>query len=249
MDFIRAADIRYRPAVQIRPADRIIQQSRGAWNNSKLIRFRKMQGVIIIIEGGELEAHNHFIFDFRHQNAEDIPVVTQDHIRVAGMALRGLITQVVAGPVRPRPAEDHVTAVRTPGRSVQTEQIGIAADNIILTQTTEDNIVTAITFDIVIAVTFRFKRGSNVEEPVIVTISVDSNSIINQGIDRTVALNDIVTQLSENGIILRATGDVVVAEVVGAGCFIGIAVIEDIDFPVFPDRGTIRVFIILAIVD
>ncbi len=73
---------------------------------------------------------------------EDSAVVTEDHVGVAG----------VAGRPRARPTVDHVAAVRPLGGRREAEQVGTAADDVILAEVAEDHVVAAVALDVVVAI-------------------------------------------------------------------------------------------------
>ena len=62
------------------------------------------------------------------------------------------IADIVAGHVDARAAEDHVGAIGTLGGAAQAEEVGAAADDVILPEITEDHVGAAAALDVIVAV-------------------------------------------------------------------------------------------------
>ena len=83
---------------------------------------------------------------------EDPAVVTEDHVGVAGVAVGREVAAVVAGRPCARPTVDHIAAVRLLGGRREAEQVGTAADDVILAEVAEDHVVAAVALDVVVAI-------------------------------------------------------------------------------------------------
>ena len=179
-------------------------------------------------------------------DAIDVAVVADYHVRVARMSCRcrgddmrgrilGRISYIVARDVGPGPAEDQIRPIRAPVWRVETEQVGTAAQDVVLAEVAEDDIIAAVAFDVVVAIAGGFDRCAH--QQVAGRIAAGT---YRRYIDRAIALDDIVAQLAEDLIVVGTTGNVIVAEVAQARSLCRQIMVQDLNVKVLPDRCTAR---------
>ena len=117
------------------------------------------------------------------------------------MPLGRSIANVVTISSKSSAAKDAILAVRSLISCQQTELIRTVSDQVILPQITKDQVIAAVALNIVVAI---FTR------PFAILLGDQATTNINRHVAiiinrRTISLNRIVTQLSENHIIVGAT--------------------------------------------
>src|SRR5262249_29328999 len=138
--------------------------------------------------------------------AVDAAVIAYDHIGVVGVSVRRGVAGVVATDRSAGIAEDHVAAVGALRREGQAEEIGAAADDVVLAAIAEDGIVAAAALAVVIAVGGRLEGGLDKQRAVGLAVGghrVGPGAI---GVERDggVALNDVVAQFAEDLVVAGA---------------------------------------------
>ncbi len=113
------------------------------------------------------------------------------------MSLRRGISRRVAINVFSGTTEDRVRAVRTQIRGDQPEHVGTAADDVILSLVAINQVVAAVPFNIIISVRVPVRNR------------MSHSQHINRG--GTISLNNVITQLSKDHIVIRTTGDRIIA--------------------------------------
>jgi hypothetical protein len=93
------------------------------------------------------------------------------------MAVQVLVARVIAGYVGPRAANDEIGAVGTHTDSIETEQLGAATDDVVLTQIAKDDVVTAAALDVIVAVACTLQRSVNDECAVRIVCASATSSI------------------------------------------------------------------------
>ena len=106
-------------------------------------------GRLIVVERKEAGASD---------QGEDVAVVAKNHVGVEGMLGDNVRDRVaafaefVAIDARSCAAENDVIAVRTLRRRGQPEQVRTAADEVVLAETAEQDIIVAAAFDVIVSV-------------------------------------------------------------------------------------------------
>ena len=120
-------------------------------------------------------------------------------------------TSVVARDHRARAAVDDVRAVLALRGRREAEQVGAAADDVVLAEVAEDDVIAGVALDVVIAVGHRVERRTDDAE---VRRRGDAEARRHETSDRAIALDRVVATLAEDLVVVRATGDVIVPEAV-----------------------------------
>ncbi len=98
--------------------------------------------------------------------AEDIAIVAEDHIRVAAVAVIPFIDKVallITQDFRACPSKDRVRAIRPLQPVGEAEQIGAAADDVVLPEVAEDHVAAAVALNIVITIERILKRRPHLQ--------------------------------------------------------------------------------------
>ena len=259
-----AADVAERCGRIVRAARRVVEQARQARQDLHLLSRRQGIGVVVVVETEEHRRRRHCPVRGRGNRLlghepDDVAVVAEDHVGVVGMPGRGgrddiagidgRCARVVTLHLRARAAEDQVAAVGPAGRIGPgqhrrrdavglAEEVGTAADQVVLALVAEDHVVAAAAFHVVLPV----GRGAVVRgEPrqhagraraadgrVSTARRADAPArgrghdhhadgvvlvLVGHEVDRAVALDHVGAQFAEEGVVARATGDVVVSAV------------------------------------
>ena len=222
MDFVGTPVIqRRRRGVVIGPAGHVVEQFDRARDQAQAF------GVCVVVEREERERRRG-----RHEPV-DVCVVACDGV---GIARVQSVACVVPRQVGARAAEDQVAAVRPPllasGEAVERRA---AADDVVPAEIAEDHVVSAVAFDVVVAI----PRGLDRSDDSQLVVAVAMRGDILRQVDRSVALNRVVAELAEEVVVLSAAGEIVVA----VQHFIGaVGVVEQRDAEVAPEgRQAVRI--------
>ena len=177
-------------------------------------------------------------------DAQDHGVVAGDDVGIEGVFGDQADARVAAGAecvavdACAGTAEEDVAAIRAQLGRRQAIQAGTAADDVVLAQVAEDHVVAAAAFDVVVAVACHVLEGWQHDE---CAAAADAGTG-HRAEDAAVALDDVVAELAEDLVVLRATCNGVVAPdadvaIWGLSLDRG-AVVEDADavFAVHRDR-------------
>ena len=150
----RAADIARNQgtgrARVIRAARRVVEQ-RDCARDDSLSSARVAKDVVVelqeAVRTGALSRH-----PVRAHEPEDVAVVRDDGIGVVRLAVCRGVARVVQADHRPRAAEDDVRAVLALSLRRLAEEVGAAADDVVLALVAEDDVVAGAALDVVVAV-------------------------------------------------------------------------------------------------
>ena len=174
-------------------------------------------------------------------DADDASVVADDRVGVAGVTVTGdhhpweQAAIVVAGAVEAAVAEQDVRAVWAVVRGDEAEEVGAATNDVVLAEPTEHDVVAAAPLDVVLSVGRGKVEGG---DQVKVADEVAGAGVCRIGrarfgsrdttirgsrgadvlgcgkrrLDPAVALDDVVAELTEDQVVVRPAGEVVVAE-------------------------------------
>src|SRR5205085_8677643 len=92
---------------------------------------------------------------------ENIAIVSEHHIRIAGMSGGRAIAPIVARDIGTRAAKNQIGSITALGCAGQSEEAGIPAYDVILAEVAEDDIVVRIALDVVVAVACALEGGDN----------------------------------------------------------------------------------------
>ena len=251
VDLVAGADVRRRTGgIEIGPAQGVVEQLHRADDDALRVAHR------VVVERQEAtrvhNAWNDGPVRSRHcargHQPIDIGVVAGDDVGVAGMFVAqrdvalGVRRQGVVADLRARAAEDRIGTVGPQRRAVEAEQARAAADDVVLAQVAEDHVGAAVALDVVVAVARRVLGRRNIqsapfgEEPWrqfdLSGVHPHRAGVGRQVVDRAVALDRVVAELTENLVVARAAGDVVVARR-REELF---PFVEQLDLPVDPGR-------------
>ena len=283
VNLVAGADIAPCGDISVRTARRVVEQAGS-------VRHEPDAAVVVVVEGLEQRGrsdHPERCLDRRSllDDADDVAVVTEDGVGVFRMAgargrdgavsgAHGARPSVVAGRLRARATEDDVAAVRPPeriglgqydGRDTVglAEEVGTAADDVVLPLVAEDHVATAAAFDVVVPIGRRavergvpgqraggvatIERGLGAARRAHPTARADGvgrydqtggvvHALVGHETDRPVALNDIGAELTEDGVVALPAGKVVVASVHGNAVLGRLGVADLGDDKVAPHR-------------
>ena len=122
-------------------AECIIQVLSRAWHNP----HRAVSVVVecdVVVAGDAVDSHD----------AEDVAIVAEYHVGVAGVSVERFITRIVSCGSCAGTPEDHIITIRSIRDCGSAEQTGAASDNVVLSKVAQDDVVAAATFDVVVPV-------------------------------------------------------------------------------------------------
>ena len=219
--------------VEVRAAPGVVELRHAAHHE---LRGRR---VVVVVEGDVL-GHRADVGVVRADDAHDVPVVADERVRVARVLVRRADHRVqVARDARARATEQQVRAVRPLVARREAEHARAAADDVVLAEAAEGDVVARAALDVVVAVgrglvrrvdrerpdrvahaaggrarrARRAVRGDAATQQVRIDRGEDVVDVaVRDVVDRAVALDRVVAELAEEQIVVRAAGDVVVAE-------------------------------------
>ena len=218
MDLVGGADVadhhRSGLANVVGTARGVVDQRDAARHDVDLLNRRQRVRVVVVVERQEAVGRGHTTAaGGRAIDADetvDVAVVADDRVGVVGVSLRRAVAGVVAARARARATEDEIGSVRPARRCGRTEQTRAAADDVVLAVVAEQDVATAATLDVVVAVGCRFERGADVEVARRVAERADTAAAADE-VDRAVALDYVVAELTEDRVVVGAACDVVIA--------------------------------------
>ena len=230
-------------------AGRVVEQVVNTRNDLQLLGGVEPVRVGVVVERKETgEAAHIGALDARRatdtDEAKDVAVVGEDHIGIVGMAIAVRIADdraLAQGVARnfglgARPAKQDVARIRSLLAQTKTvEQRGASANDVVLSKIAKDDVRAAVALDVVVAVSRLVGQRCRHDQPAVCTdMRAHCRGCVDRP-DRPVALDHVITKLTEDDVVVGTASDVVAAEGVRRGPR---AMIEDGDRP---DLGACRV--------